>query len=161
MPISVTCKLLLHADGSKLIVSDSDPEVIADTLSYELNSCRQWLIDNKLSLHLGNKESILFGSKKKLSKVTSFDVKCNNENIKHVKNVKYLGLQIDNDLVGDSIVNGILKKANSRLKFLYRNNYMLNFSCRKTLCSALIQCHFHYSCSSWYPGIRKELTKKN
>ena len=160
MPISVTCKLLLYADDSTLIVSGSDPKEIACKLSVELDSCRQWLLDNKLSLHLGKTESILFGSKKKLRKVTSFDVRCNDEIIKQVTSVKYLGLQIDNDLAGDSIVNGILKKANSRLKFIYRNRYMLSFSCRKTLCSALIQCHFDYSCSSWYPGIRKELTKK-
>ena len=37
---------------------------------------------------------------------------------------------------------------------------MLNFQCRKTLCSALIQCHFDYSCSSWYPGINKGLKDK-
>ena len=34
---------------------------------------------------------------------------------------------------------------------------MLNFSIRKTLCTALIQCHYDYSCSSWYPGIGKTL----
>ena len=160
MPMSVKCKLLLYADDSTLIISGSDPKVIADTLSFELNSCRQWLMDNKLSLHLGKTESILFGSKRKLKKVTSFEVKCNNEVIQNVNSVKYLGLQIDNDLAGDNIVKGIIKKANSRLKFLYRHKDMLSFNCKKTLCSALIQCHFDYACSSWYPGIRKELTKK-
>ena len=30
----------------------------------------------------------------------SFDVKCGNETIKYVYNVKYLGLQIDNNLTG-------------------------------------------------------------
>ena len=85
MPMSVKCKLLLYADDSTLIISGSDPKVIADTLSFELNSCRQWLIDNKLSLHLGKTESILFGSKRKLRKVTSFEVKCNNEIIQHAR----------------------------------------------------------------------------
>ena len=28
------------------------------------------------------------------------------------------------------------------------------------MCSALIQCHFDYSCSSWFPGINMTLTKK-
>ena len=160
MPISVTCKLLLYADDSALIVSGSDPKEIADNLSIELNSCREWLMDNKLSLHLGKTESILFGSKNKLRKATSFEVRCNGNIIEQVKSVKYLGLQIDHDLSGDNIVNGILKKAKSRLKFLYKHKHMLSFSCKKTLCSALIQCHFDYSCFSWYPGIRKELAKK-
>ncbi|CAL4130302.1 unnamed protein product, partial [Meganyctiphanes norvegica] len=52
-----------------------DPKVIAENLSKELESCRQWLIDNKLSLHLGKTEAIIFGSKRKLSKIKSFEVK--------------------------------------------------------------------------------------
>merc|ERR1712081_62848 len=98
MPMSVKCKLLLYADDSTLIISGSDPKVIADTLSFELNSFRQWLIDNKLSLHLGKTESILFGSKRKLRKVNSFVVRCGQIKVTIVKSVKYLGLQIDNDL---------------------------------------------------------------
>ena len=74
--------------------------------------------------------------------------------------MKYLGLQIDNDLAGNSIVDEIVKKVNSRLRFLYRYKDLLNFESRKTLCSALIQCHFDYSCSSWYPGINKGLQNK-
>ena len=160
MSISVKCKLLLYADDSALIVSGSNPQLIADTLSKELESCKQWLMDNKLSLHLGKTESILFGSKRKLKKVESFDVKCGNESIKHVNSVKYLGVQIDNDLSGNSIVKDIVTKVNLRLRFLYRYKDLLNYGSRKTLCSALIQCLFDYSCSSWYPGINKELKDK-
>ena len=160
MSISVKCKLLLYADDSALIVSGSNPQLIADTLSKELESCKQWLMDNKLSLHLGKTESILFGSKRKLKKVESFNVKCGNESIKHVNSVKYLGVQIDNDLSGNSIVKDIVKKVNLRLRFLYRYKELLNFESRKTLCSALIQCLFDYSCSSWYPGINKDLKDK-
>ncbi|CAL4157759.1 unnamed protein product, partial [Meganyctiphanes norvegica] len=67
-----------HND-SALIVSGSDPRAIASLLSKELE--------------------------KKLNKVESFEVKCGNETIKHVKSVKYLGLQIDNDLSGKNELN--------------------------------------------------------
>ena len=160
MPISLTCKLLLYADDSALIVSGPDPDVIAETLSNELKSCRQWLIDNKLSLHLGKTEAILFGTKRKLRRVDTFAVKCDDEIIQNVKSVKYLGIQLDEDLAGESIVKEIIKKANSRLKFLYRCKDMLNLNTRKILCTALIQCHFDYSCSSWFSGVNKTLRKK-
>jgi len=74
--------------------------------------------------------------------------------------VKYLGVQLDEDLAGESIVKEILKKANSRLKFLYRCKDALNFNTRKILCTALIQCHFDYSCSSWFSGVNKTMRKK-
>ena len=65
MSISIKCKLLLYADDSALLVSGSDPQTIADKLSEELESYRKWLINNKLSLHFGKTEAILFGSKRK------------------------------------------------------------------------------------------------
>ena len=97
---------------------------------------------------------------KSLKKVNSFNVKCREIEIKNVNSVKYLGIQIDDNLTGDSIVNGILEEVNSRLKFLYKYKEMLNFNARKTLCSALIQCHFDYACSSWYPAISTALRNK-
>ena len=160
MPISTKCKLLLYADDSALIVEGSDPKVIADRLSEELNSCRQWLIDNKLSLHLGKTEAILFGTKAKVEKVKTFSIRCGDVTINNVKKVKYLGQQIDNDLSSSSVVDDIVKKSNSRLKFLYRYKDILNFDTKKILCTALIQCHFDYSCSSWYPGTNLTLRKK-
>ena len=160
MPISVKCKLLLYADDSALIVSGFDSKKIADELSRELESCRQWLIDNKLSLHLGKTEAILFGSKRKLKRANSFDVKCGEIKVKNVNSVKYLGLQIDNNLSGTSVIEDIIKKCNTRLKFLYRYNDMLNLEVRKTLCTALVQCSFDYSCCLWYPGINETFKKK-
>ena len=160
MPMSIKCKLLLYADDSALIISGTDPTQIAEKLTKELESCQQWLMDNKLSLHLGKTEAMIFGTKRKLKQVESFEVKCGNIKINNVNQVKYLGLQIDDNLSGENAVKNVLKKANSRLKFLYRYSDMLKFPARKTLCSALIQCHFDYSCSSWYPSINKNLKDK-
>ena len=160
MPISVKCKLLLYADDSALIVSGKDPKVISETLSKELESCRQWLIDNKLSLHLGKTESILFGSKRKLRKVNDFNVTCNGKNIDRSSSVKYLGLPLDQCLSGVSIVQNILSKSNSRLKFLYRQAKVLSSDSRKTLCSALIQPHFDYACSAWFSALPKNHKNK-
>ena len=137
-----------------------DTKEIADILSNNLNSCSNWLVDNKLSLHLGKTEAILFGSKRKLKKSNNFQVKCNDTTIKNVNNVKYLGLTLNDNMSGESIVHNILKKASCRLKFLYRYSNILNLKSRKTLCFALIQCHFDYSCSSWYSGINKDLKQR-
>ncbi len=60
MPVCVKSRLLLYADDSVLLVSHRDPRVISNTLSLELKLCNEWLIDNRLSLHLGKTEAILF-----------------------------------------------------------------------------------------------------
>ncbi len=68
--------MLLYADDSALIVSGLDQNKIEKELSNELETCRQWLIDNKLSLHLGKTEAIIFGTKRKLNKLEPLNVKC-------------------------------------------------------------------------------------
>ena len=56
-------------------------------------------------------EAILFVSKRKLKKANSFDVKCEEIKVKNVKSVKYLGLQIDNNLSGTIVIEDIVKNA--------------------------------------------------
>ena len=57
-------------------------------------------------------------------------------------------------------MNSIISKVNARFKFLYRQSNSLSERTRKNLCSALILCHFDYSCSSWYAGLNKGLKRK-
>ena len=54
------------------------------------------LIDNKLSIHLGKTECILFGSKRNVSKNKVFKIDCDNNIIKYTIPVKYFGLVLDN-----------------------------------------------------------------
>ena len=65
MNISLSCRLSLYADDSALLFSHRDANVIADRLSNELTRCKHWLVDNRLSLHVGKTEALLFGSKRK------------------------------------------------------------------------------------------------
>ena len=62
---AVTCTLLLYADDSALVISGKNLVTIERQLSLQLESVSDWLVDNRLSLHLGKTESILFGTKKK------------------------------------------------------------------------------------------------
>jgi len=74
-------------------------------------------VDNNLSLHLGKTECIVFGSKRKISKLYNFTVKCNDHTIVSQSSVEHLGSIFDTDLSATSIVNNIIKKVNSRIRF--------------------------------------------
>ena len=100
------------------------------------------------------------GQKKKLASVNNFHVQCDNISVTSVKTVTYLGLSLENTLSSNNIVSNIIKKASSRLKFLYRYKEILNENSRKILCNALIQCHFDYCCSAWYTSTGKTLKNK-
>ena len=158
--ISNNCKLMLYADDSAILYSHKNPDVISNVLGQELENCSKWLVDNKLSLHLGKTECIVFGSKKKLSKLQHFSVNCNQHSIESQTTIKYLGSMLNNDLSGTSIVDNIVKKVNTRLKFMYRYSKCLNMDMKKLLCNSLIQCHLDYATSSWYNGLTKEMKNK-
>ena len=162
MTISVDedCKLILYADDSAILFSHSNPSIISNKLGKVLENCSDWLVDNRLSLHLGKTECILFGPSRKLSTVGDFEVKCHDHVIKSSNQVKYLGVRIDKFLKGTYIIEDTIKKVNSRLKFLYRNGNWLDKRSRSTLANSLIQCYFDYCCSSWFEGLSKSFKKK-
>ena len=160
MVSAVNCKLLLYADDSALMVSHRDVKVIQERLGLELEAVNDWLIDNKLSLHLGKTESILFGSKRKLAKHSELNIKWGNSQIMLKSEIKYLGLDIHQSLDGEITADKVIKKANSRLKFLQRKGSYLNVCTKKFLVSALIQCHYDYACSSWYLGLTKQTKQR-
>ena len=154
---SLNCNLSLYANDSALILSGKCASSIANQLSGELYECKRWLIDNKLSLHLGKTESILFGSKGKLKRSTDFTVQCDDTAVKRVQSVKYLGVLLDVHLNGSAHVTDVLKKCTNCLAFLWRSSSLLDFNCRKILCSALVQPYMDYCMSSWYSGIPANL----
>ena len=54
----------------------------------------------------------------------------------------------------------VLNKINSRLSFLYRKQQFLTPYLKRLLCNSLIQPHFDYACSSWFPNLNKSFQKK-
>ena len=74
-------KILLYADDTAILVSNKHVDVIELKLRTALETISDWLVDNKLSLHLGKTESILFGSKRKLSNCENLKVSSNWVNI--------------------------------------------------------------------------------
>ena len=127
--------------------------MIARDLSLDLESCNNWLINNKLSLHVGKTELILFGSCKQLKQAANFHISYNGYDIQPVSSLKYLGVLIDQHLSCQAMVESIIKNATSRLKFLYRHSLYFNQKLCKNLCPALLQCHLDYCCTSWFHGL--------
>ena len=54
----------------------------------------------------------------------------------------------------------VLKKLNSKLKFLYRKPKFVTPSLRRLLCNAIIQPHFDFACSAWFPNLNQSIKKK-
>ena len=160
MSAVVKHKLLLYADDAAILVSGTNIEQVQSLLSGELEMVSEWLIGNKLSLHLGKTESILFGSKSRLKSQSNMTISCHTNVIEAKTQVKYLGATLDQTLSCESMALSIIQKANARLKFLYRKRRYLTFITKKLLVISLIQCHFDYACSFWFAGLSQSLKNR-
>ena len=72
--------------------------------------------------------------------------------------VEYLGCLLDNTLSGKDMAEKVLEKVNGRLKCLYRQSKYLNKRLRRMPCNTIIQPHFDYASSAWYPNLNKNLS---
>ena len=54
----------------------------------------------------------------------------------------------------------VINKLNARLKYLNRKNKFLTPVLRRLLCNALIQPHFDYASSAWYPNLTQKMKNK-
>ena len=121
-------------DDSALIAPGKNVADIETTQSSELEYVSNWLIDNKLSLHLGKTQSIGVGIKIKLSTGVKLNVVCNGNVIESKLNVTYLGVTfVDQFLSGEIIASNILYKSSNKLKFLYRNAGKFNLKTKNCL----------------------------
>ena len=157
---AVNCNLLLYADDSALMVSGDDVDQVESVLNQELYNVSSWLVDNKLSLHLGKSECILFGTRLKVSKSRDLNIICNGVTIANKSSVKYLGCEIDQSLTGEAMARKVIRKVNCKTKFLARTSKYLDIDTLKMLANALVLCDFDYASTAWFCGLGKTYQKK-
>ena len=140
-------------------LSHEDVKKIENVLNKKFSSLCQWFIDNKLSIYFGEDKtkSILFSKTRDLKEI---NISFAGHSIKQHDTVEYLGCQLDSKWSGEAMASKVLKKINAKLKFLYRQSRYLTPAYRRLLCNALIQPHFDYGCSSWFPLLKKNLKAK-
>ena len=119
-------------------------------------------MDNKLSIRFseGKPKSILFAPLNKCKKLRKLNISYGLLKIKQSSEVIYPGCILDKSLSGEPIALNVVSKVNTRLKLLYRKNKFLTPQLRRLLYNPLIQPHFDYACSVWYPNLNKKFKTK-
>ena len=99
-------------------------------------------------------------AQKETKKYSNLDIKYGTMHIKQYHTVTYLGCFLKENVLGESMPFQVIKKMNTRLRFLHGKNRFLSQHLRRPMCNAIIQPHFDYARSSWYPKLNKNLRKK-
>ena len=102
MKQAVDFDLFLYADDSCLVYQHKDMKKIERNLKKNFSSVCHWFVDNKLSIHFEEDKTkcILFGTKHRLNKVSSLEIKYGELHIKQYHTVTYLGCFLDETFLG-------------------------------------------------------------
>ena len=154
--------LFLYADDTCLVFQSKNAKNIEKQLNENFAKICDWFVNNKLSIPFGEDKtkSILFASKCKIKKLQKLETIYNNIRIKQYSGVTYLGCIPEETMSGESMTNKVISNFNARLQFLHRKNKSLTPNLCRLLCNALIQPHFDYACSAWYPNLSKKLKSR-
>ena len=149
-------RVALFADDSKcssVIESLQDCE----SLQKDLDSLHGWSDNWHLKFNTSKCEVLTVTRKRHPFR---YDYKLNNNSLKHVTQVKDLGVTISPDLTWDTHINTILAKANRMLAFLCRNGVMsFTTDHRKLLYLTFVRLYIGYASEVWAPSTIRTITK--
>ena len=83
----------------------------------------------------------------------TLDINYGDIKTKQCYKVIYLGCELNENLSGEVMALKVINKVNGWLKFPYRKNRFKTYL-KSLLYNAIIQPHFDYVCSAWYPNLR-------
>ena len=142
-------RFTLYADDSTLTCKfpNSNPDIIKNTLSVELNKVNKWLENNKIKINYDKTKFIIFNYRKSID-VNSLTI--GNNQISRANAVKFLGIYIDEKLSFKTHIDNISEKTGKTVGLLYRLNKFLPEYILKTLYHCLVSPHISYGIEAWY-----------
>ena len=147
LPNATQCQTTLFADDTTLHLSNKNLNDLQHEMNKELNKIDLWMKCNKLSVNY-SKTSYMIISNKSL-KPSSFKLILNDNNIKPLKHVKYLGVLLDNKLNWKAHISSLCSKLSKICGVFYKLRYFVPFHCLRTVYFSLVQSHLQYSLINW------------
>ena len=141
------CKIFHFADDTNLLNTNNSLLQIQKQVNRDLKILYDWMLANMISLNKDKTEMILFH--KKGTPRPNMKIKLNGTIIHPSKQIKYVGIYIDEYLTFDyhcKLLRGRLGRA---VGMLYKTRSMLDTSQLKTLYFAIFNSHLTYGCQIW------------
>ena len=138
---------ILYADDTNLFLLGKCLTTLIENESGTAKKV-EWLKCNKLSLNIDKTDYIIFRSTRKCP-VTTKHLKIDNENLKHVKDTKFLGGIIDEHLNWESHIKTNKCKLACGIGILCKARKVLKSSTLLTLYNSFFYFHIWYCMEVW------------
>ena len=135
-------KTIMFADDTNLFFSGKDTNLLFKSVNRELEHINEWFKANKLSLNIKKTNYILFYPKRKedLIPLKLPELLIDSKPITRVKNTKFLGVIIDENITWKNHISTVENKISKNLDILYKAKLLLNKNVLKIYISLL----YHY-----------------
>ena len=155
-------KIKLFADDTNLFVSAKTTNELESKANLYLRNLDNWLKANKLHLNIDKTCYSAFSPNK--IPVPTVTIKINDTIIKCVKECKYLGAIIDDELKWTSHIEFVLQKLKRLLGILYKMRYKLPDWCLQNIYFAFVHPYILYGLEVYgntFPSYLDKLTLLN
>lgn len=144
------------ADDTTPYVCDLSLQRVLEQLEHHCDLAINWFDCNFMKLNTDKCHLLVSGHKYEKTWI-----RVGKDKIWEERNVKLLGVTIDNELKFDQHISDICRKANRKLSALLRMSKFLQFEKRRTLYKAFIESQFKYCPLVWMFHSRMSNSKIN
>ena len=142
----------VRVDGTNLLLTDNSPKKTKRQVNHDLSSICHWLRANKINLNASKTEIIIFRSKnKQITEHLNFRI--SGQKINTCRNVKYLGVMLEENLDCNIHLNALNLKLNKAIGLLCKIRHYVPKFLLKTLYFTIFHSHLIYACQIWGQNI--------
>ena len=139
---------ILYADDSNMFIQGRNLSNMISVVNNEMEKILKWTNSNKLSLNINKTFFMIFKSRKKHIHISD-DVKVNNRVIEQIKDIKFLGVILDNHLSWDKHVIFIKNKISKSIGIINKTRKILNKDTLVTLYYSFVYPYLNYAIELW------------
>ena len=156
---SIQCVSHLYADAIMLLCVRPDVMQLNTELNEELVKVTEWLASNKLTLNTEKTQYMIFGSKHKLKKITTFELRIKEDILERVNTFKYLGLHFDPSLTWRNHIKITSAKLRKKLGKIERALPFVKAETKNLLLNTLITPYIDYCSEIWSSASNSDLAR--
>ena len=145
---STKLNFLLFADDTTIYVSGQDLRELEDIVNSELVHVYNWINSNKLTLNV-DKTHYMLSHNRTRSQTTNITIKVNNLEVHRVREIKFLGVIIDDTLRWKAHIDFIKLKICKLIGIIYTIRKKLNPNNIRQVYMSLAYPHLHYCAAIW------------
>ena len=137
------------ADNTCITYSSKDLNSLKKVINSDIREVMEWLNSNRLSLNVKMSKLLLFQSKQSKIDLSSFSVSLSGTKMTPENDVKYLGMQIDNNLSWDAHIHNLSTKLGRANGILSKLRHFIPKNTLKSVYYAVFHSHILYGSLVW------------